>query len=355
MLAFLVAIAVPAKGFADQADDEKLANLLSQFDNGHGGIDTKKLKAFYRKNKHAPAKSVADAVEDRSVKPYVKTKQGDEDPSGFHSVFLLRKDFTDIFLFDRPTPASQAKGATVSFQHDAITHDDVFSIHGMVAVPVNFGGQYADDGRFGSVIGFNVAPYAEFDLDDHSNDKSARTITVGGTGEIGFDMGDWSSYFRGTLGIVNDQVDSYTDIASSAEWIPVSLPLCIDFPCNFPGTPLIYRFQPSLLMQYDHASSGDNPFSDSSQNSVRLGPSFALMVKPLGPGDTFWNRIVAHASYHIDQELYSGATYDWLDAALTYNLTPNGNLGLTGSYERGEDEKTARKMDKFTVSLSGKL
>ncbi|MER9299295.1 hypothetical protein NKI38_22765 [Mesorhizobium sp. M0621] len=355
LLLFLAATLVPTPGFGGETDDKKLAELLSQFDNGNGSLDTAKLKEFYRRSRQAEKPVLKTAKADVSSKSYAPVKEDEEDPTGFHSAFLLRKDFSDIFLFDRPTPASQAQGATVSFEHDGIGDDNVFSVHGMIALPIDFGGQYADDARFGSVIGFNVAPYIELDLDNHSNAKSSRTMTLGGTGEIGFDLGSWSSYLRGSLGVVNDQIDNYTDIASSAEWIPVSLPLCIDFPCGVPGTPIIYRFQPSLLLQYDHASSGDNPFSDGDQSSLRLGPSFAFVFKPFGPGDAFWNRVVGHVSYHIDHEFYSGASFDWLDAALTYNLTPSGNLGLTGGYERGEDEKTADKVDKFTVSLSGKL
>ena len=40
---------------------------------------------------------------------------------------------------------------------------------------------------------------------------------------------------------------------------------------------------------------------------------------------------------------------------LTYNLDPDGYLGLTGSYTKGRSEDTGRKIDLWKLSLTGKL
>ena len=332
--------------------DAQIAALLAQFDNGHGELDTKKLQAFYRKAKAIPANPSPKSF-DIASKPYAKPKDGETLHGYEKPIILIRKNFTDVFLFDSPTPAAKAAGATLSYERDSITDDDVWSLHGMVAIPLQFSGTYNTDGPY-SVIGFNAAPYVLLNTDNHSNDDSKRTVEFGATGEIGFDMGSWSQYFRGRLGVVNDDIADYTNQASSMEWIPVSLDYCLDFPCSVPGTSLIYRLQPSIILQYDHTTSGDNPFSDE-QNALRIGPAITLNFQPFGNDIPFLQDIVGNVSYHFDWELYSERTFDWLDASLTYNLTPSGNLGITASYQRGEDEQTAEPTDDFNISLSGKI
>lgn len=342
-----IALSWSVSAHADQASDQA-AEFLAQFDQGDGKLDLEKVQSFYEKTKLGSMEKAHSAVAiSPEGKPYAQPKEG-EQPTGIHAQLLIRKSFTDVFLFDRPTPAASAAGAQISYSNDNIADDEVWSLHGMIALPIGY------DGTYGSVIGASIAPYVEFNADNHSNADSARTIELGATGEIGFDMGDWSSYFRGRIGVVNDDIDDYTNVASSLEWIPVSGPLCLDFPCNIPGTPIIFRFQPSLLLQYDDVTSGLSPFSGD-DNALRLGPVFTLNFQPFGPGETFWDRLVGNVSYHIATEFNSGETFDWLDSSLTYNLTPEGNLGLTATYQYGEDEKTADETDKFLISLSGKL
>lgn len=40
---------------------------------------------------------------------------------------------------------------------------------------------------------------------------------------------------------------------------------------------------------------------------------------------------------------------------MTYNIDPEGYLGLTGSYTKGRSEDTGRKKDIWQISLTGKL
>jgi hypothetical protein len=52
---------------------------------------------------------------------------------------------------------------------------------------------------------------------------------------------------------------------------------------------------------------------------------------------------------------FDGRSYGYFNSSLTFNLDPEGYVGLSGSYTRGRSEDTGRNQDIWKLSLTGKL
>jgi hypothetical protein len=270
---------------------------------------------------------------------------------------LIRQDFADVWLFDNPTAVSSAKGATISWASDNIAKDATWSIHGMGAVAMSFPGGYADRGY--STLGASFIGYVQVDREIHSNQvkKNVDTIAGGIAGEVGFDTGPGSQYFRLSAGAVNDRLAQQTAVSAMLEWLPVyGGDYCIGSPCPVRGLPVIYRFQPELKVQYARTTDDGALIAFSERKeSLRIGPEFTFLFKPFGSEVAFFSRLHGQVTYHPWYEVLSGKNQYWVDTSLTYNIDDKGHLGLTGSYSRGYTELTGVLTDLFKVSLTGKL
>jgi hypothetical protein len=52
---------------------------------------------------------------------------------------------------------------------------------------------------------------------------------------------------------------------------------------------------------------------------------------------------------------FDGRSYGYFNSSLTYNLDPQGYIGLSASYTNGRSEETGRRQDLWKLSLTGKL
>jgi hypothetical protein len=228
----------------------------------------------------------------------------------------------------------------------------------MAAAAVAIPGDFATPGRIG-VLGTSLAAYVQVDRDIHSKlvKKNSDTIAGGGTGEIGIDAFGGSQYFRLSAAALTDRIADQTSVATMFEWLPVyGGDFCVGSPCNGPGLPIIYRFQPELKVQYDRTTDAGALLAFSGRKeSLRIGPEFTLLFKPFGPQVGFWTQLHGQITYHPWIEIYSNTRQSWLDASLTYNIDPAGHLGITGSYRRGYTETTGVLTDLYKISLTGKL
>jgi hypothetical protein len=93
--------------------------------------------------------------------------------------FLIRKDFSDIYLFSAITPNDQAEGAEISWTRDSISKDTIWAIDGMAALVFSY---LVDDYRSPSLlISFSLAPYVKVDKEFHTNPEpsDADIVTAG--------------------------------------------------------------------------------------------------------------------------------------------------------------------------------
>jgi len=270
--------------------------------------------------------------------------------NGIH--VLVRKNFADLWLFDDPTAPNMAEGAEFSFVRDAIADDDTWSVQGMVAVPYTFGGD-----RYGPVLGASIAPYIELNRQTHTGGGDETNVLTGGaSGEIGFDSFGGANFFRVRLGATRDAVADTTAMNVVGEWLPVYDSICVGYPCAVPGLPIIFRFSPEMVVNYSNAFDSKEalPFSGKSE-SLLVGPEFTLVFKAFGAQIPFLNNLSGKITYRWNQEVYSGDAYDYFSASTTYNLDPDGHLGLTLGYERGRQPLTTERIDQVTLALTGKL
>jgi hypothetical protein len=335
--------------------------VLTKYENTDGSLDIKRLQADYKAqrdhelaakgNETALARATnGDTANAKSIVPPVSKQPSFQ--------LLLRQNFSDVGLFQKPAKPSQAKGAEISWSRDNISHDSMWSFHGMLAAAINIGGKYATNAG-PSIVGFTAAPYIQFDRESHSNqiNKNIDTITGGGAGEIGFDnLLGGEQYFRGRLAIVEDRVKNTTIANGTLEWLPVYAEDCIGFPCPLKGTSLIYRFQPGFKLQYDSAVGTKMPLAFSNRfESFRVGPEFTLLYQPFGTKIPIIERMHGKTTFHWAMETYSRRRLWLLDTSVTYDLDDAGYIGLTGSYQKGSTEEAGQDIDLYKIALTGKF
>jgi hypothetical protein len=150
-----------------------------------------------------------------------------------------------------------------------------------------------------------------------------------------------------------------TDAASiTFEWVPVLVTDVIHLHDGFQpfggALPVIFRIDPSLLVQYARLVGGTKPLAFNDMNeALRVGPQVRLGI--YGGTSEFWSHFFGSVTYHWAYETNSGRELSWFDASLTYNIDKAGNFGITGSYQKGNDENTGKWTDIYKISLTGKI
>jgi hypothetical protein len=89
---------------------------------------------------------------------------------------------------------------------------------------------------------------------------------------------------------------------------------------------------------------------------LRLGPELGLLILP-DPGYVSGplSRFSALVGYNIWYETYSKKRITWFTSSLTYNLDEDGNFGLQGTYNTGQDENVGKWTNIYTIGLSFKI
>jgi hypothetical protein len=366
-----VAAAAPPLS-ADQARlVAEMEAMLSKMDEAQRDAILTKLRQKTTETRDAPAQGSPVRAQKVSQQPATistvaqrRTSENPSSPKSNPNIFgdcpglipLLRQDWKDIALLDCPQSVKKATGAQIAVTDDRVKNNVTWSTHGTAALVYNIpgtGSQYRSTGA-----------YATFDRATNSSvaqsDSNSNSLAYGGFFQTGFsNPGDtyFASYFRVRGGGVQDYIRSTTAANVTAEWMPVyenyeRIHIHSPF-VPIPGVPLIIRFDPVLLLQYAAQTGGDKPlaFNDKSQ-ALRIGPQLTLNIYP---GTAPFSRLHGSVTYHWAYEAYSGRQLDWFQSSLTYNLTDDGYVGLTGTYQRGHDEDTGIFKDVYTVGLTGKI
>jgi hypothetical protein len=261
-------------------------------------------------------------------------------------------------LVTDPTSNSSAAGAGISYSSDAIARNNSWTFHGTAIGAYNFDNGFGPSqtvnlfaGSFGLYAGENRATNSNAKLASQNVD----TDTFGGFLEMGFDhiMGG-DQWIRVKVGAVNDNIKLTSAISTTAEWIPVYSDFLIHWP-HFFSTPLTQigiRFDPELKVQFDDAVNQTLLFSNG-RDALRIGPQFGLWIQPFADIACLSNLNI-NLVYHWAYETYSKQDLSWFQVAATYNLDPNGMLGLTASYQKGSDENTGKQTDVVKLTLTSK-
>ena len=159
--------------------------------------------------------------------------------------------------------------------------------------------------------------------------------------------------------MTEDHVKNTTASSAVLDWSPVIRTLYIHYPYQLIpfGIPIITRFDPDLVARFDSATGkGQILAFNNRQDSLRLGPEFALLVLP-DPGYVSGplSRFSALFGYNIWYETYSRKRLGWFTSSVNYNLDEAGNFGIKGSYNSGQDELTGKSTNIYTIGLSGKI
>ena len=285
LLAILIGLNVgPASAAPDLA-------VVDRYTNPDGSVDSDRLRRDYERQRTSkrtraslakpaapppvrvsPSSLRTEPVRTAVVRPLTANN------TVTSTAFLLRQNFSDVYLFTDITETAKAKGAEFSWSRDNVSRDTVLAANGMVAIAFRrLTDEYPLDGS-PWLIGVAVAPYVQFQRESHSGlpKQNVDLLTSGGTAEIGFgNVWGGSQYFRRRMAATTDNIKDTTVVHAVAEWLPVYR----EFGGTVPGTYLIYKFQPELKAQYDSATDG-NPlvFSDQRQ-AFRLGPEATLLFK----------------------------------------------------------------------------
>jgi hypothetical protein len=279
---------------------------------------------------------------------------------------MLRNSFTDVWLFDKRVGVSDikdAEGAQFAFADDRVAQNRTWTAHAMGAVVFQYlHDRYPKDGSF-NFIGLSVAPFVQVDRITNSNPKAAVNnvdqISFGGSAEIGFDLGPGANYFRIRGAGVEDRIAGSSSGSAVMEWIPVIDGL-INSPREFAGVPVSFIFGPELKGRYDNVVVND--LTGAKQYLWRGGAQAILKYAVIGDalpdalkGYRFLSSLHGQTTVSWLTSSFDGRSYGYFNSSLTYNLDPDGYVGLSGSYTRGRSEDTGRKQDIWKLSLTGKL
>lgn len=360
---------------------EDLTEALRGYKKGDG-IDWARLKKDWaaqqagKRNSKNKSVTLREPLPEADGAPIAPEQPKASTPSnGPTTTFLLRQNFSDIHLFDKPTAAADAKGAAFSWSDDRVADDQVWSVSGMIALAYSVPGRFSTGPGDVALMGLSFVPYAQLNRDSHSNvaKKNIDTQTAGMSLEAGFDADTAGRhYLRFSASNVNDRIKDANYFHSEAEWIPVyqfSQNYCVGESCGLiplsilgAGPQIIYKLSPELKSQYDLALDDSKPvFFSNERDSLRIGPEVTLLMKLFGPDLAILNglfdlsQFLAKATYHWDYETFSGREYSWIDTSLTYNIGKDGHLGLTASYQQGNDELSGQKTNATKLSLTGKF
>jgi hypothetical protein len=84
-----------------------------------------------------------------------------------------------------------------------------------------------------------------------------------------------------------------------------------------------------------------------------VGPNVIRKGDPTVP--LFFQRSSVNLSYEYLYDTLSQRTFNYFTSAYTFNLDPDGNIGLTLSYRHGDLPTTAQNIDQYMAALSVKL
>lgn len=286
-----------------------------------------------------------------------------EDCYGF--VPLLRKNWVDIELASCPQSVAKATGAEISYSNDRVKQNTTWSVNGTAALLYN---TPLSNNSYSSVGGY-VTVNRQTNSSLAEADNNENTLAYGGVAEFGFvqertrgvqynDDYMFGNYFRLRGGAVENRIKGTTAGTATFEWLPTFRSDGFHLHDAFnpiPGYPFLIRIDPALLVQYARIVGGSKPlaFNDMNQ-ALRVGPQITLGLYPGTSGD-FLSHFVGAVTYHWAYEAYSGRKLSWFDASLTYNIDPDGYFGLTGTYQRGNDENTGVFANVYKLSLTGKI
>jgi hypothetical protein len=283
--------------------------------------------------------------------------------------FFLRKDFTDLHLFSRPSPVAEADGATFSYLDNRESHNSTWTAQGITGVVwrslSNGPAGLAADG----LIGMSFGPYLEFDVSRNSSSaqksKDRESYTIGAAAEAAVRTGAAVHYLRFSGAEAIDNVEDTQSPTAMFEWIPAyqfgpSRAIGLISTFGGPGDPLIhlpfpiaYRFTPEFKARYDSL-----PIADGSavmRDELRYGGQAALFLGFIeGTATPFLERFSSNTKYSWLYSQTSQRAFEWFQTALGFRVDEKGYVALTGTYKNGRAEQSAKKTNEYLVGLSAK-
>lgn len=297
-----------------------------------------------------------------------KTDKVELPPAYITNIYpLVRRDFNDVWLFDQRKGVSDvedAEGADFSVTSDRVASNTTWSVNAMGAVVFQVLHDRYPKGQELNFIGISLAPFVTINRVRNSNPNAATNnideIKYGGSAEFGFDLAGTAQYFRASGAAAEDRIAATTSSAAKFEWFPV-----IDGWINSPietsngGIPISFVFGPEYRLRYDNVIVNDA--TGVKEKVWRSGPQAILRYKVIGTAlpDTlkdiaFLKSLHGQTTFGWLSSANTGQYFSYFNTSLTYNIDPEGHLGLTGSYTKGRSEDSGRQIDLWKAGLTAK-
>jgi hypothetical protein len=334
-----------------------LRALQARLDHARASAQTSSAKTSVAgaPSSRAAGKAKAKKEEEKSPNPSVRP--------------LLRRSLDDIDSFASPKAVADAAGAEFSWTRDGITGNRSWAARGVAALP--FVWENPEPAvRRGYLSNVMLAPYVVFDRVTNTEDtkKNVNNLVFGFVGEAAYaNLWNATHYFR----LRSETVTTF-DVSRGKNWAVVGEYQPIGNPEQgrsnsifaYLGTPLpitrdvYYSITPKLKAEYRSViDGGDDPIFATRNEAFRTGPTVtgAIVVDNLFNNTLPFYSVVYQATYSWLWDWLSQRDYRLFDTALTFNLTAEGNVGLTLSYRRGELEETGAPVEVTQVGLALKF
>lgn len=280
------------------------------------------------------------------------------------SRFLLRNSYEDIGVFDEPKSIKEAGGAEVNWARDGIKENDAFGVNG-IATYMFSGPSAGNENGTSNFLRYTVAPSILINRFQNTNRnlKSGNIdiLSFGVSGEVGFrDMPIGDQYFRIRSNYNTNFRGAPESWSVTGEWRPIYTKKNSWFAVGAPKVtgPLAWRFDPSLRMQYTESlEDSDLPLFADGDGLLRIGPSAALIIQPVGPhaGIPKWlGDLSASIGYTWLYDVYGSGDYDFFTSSINVPFDKSDHIALRLSYQKGQLEETGQRSDLAKVGLSVK-
>jgi len=158
---------------------------------------------------------------------------------------------------------------------------------------------------------------------------------------------------------VEDRVAGASSGSAIAEWIPV-IDGIVNSPFEFGGVPVSFLFNPELKARYDEVVVND--VTGAKQYLFRTGAQATFKYRAIADalpdslkGIGFLSSLHGQTTVSWLTSGFDGRSYGYFNTSLTYNIDPEGYVGVSGSYTKGRSEDTGRRQDIWKLGLTAKL
>lgn len=260
--------------------------------------------------------------------------------AGWKRDFILQSKFLGASVLSAPRNGQNLNGvtpATISYNRNYEADREVFSASGAAFF------SWRRDFTARRLTSAAILAGVEFDRTEVSgspgpSEKDSLIFRFGGEFEWTNSADDALidlQYLRGNVGWITDSDFDLSVLTAQLQYQPFFVDAANGAPRQIAGSSLRYRWRPEVRAEYQHVIDADNrPQFTQDDNYLFLGAAVGLQLD-FAPRSSL-ERVSFSLNYqYLEDFLSTNNSTDYLEALLSYRLSPKGNATISLGYKKG--------------------